>query len=78
MSSISNDGGVAREKRGFGSSTYDKDKQRRIASQGGKMAHAKGTAHEFDGDLARRAQKLSTAKRMENRRKAAEQRVGTA
>jgi general stress protein YciG len=32
--------------RGFAS--MDRDKQREIASKGGKAAHAKGTAHEFN------------------------------
>jgi general stress protein YciG len=33
----------------------DPDKQRSIASKGGKAAHAKGTAHEFTSDEAREA-----------------------
>jgi general stress protein YciG len=33
----------------------DPDKQRKIASQGGKAAHEKGTAHEFTSDEAREA-----------------------
>lgn len=39
--------------RGFAS--MDEDKQREIASQGGKAAHEKGTAHEFSSDEAREA-----------------------
>ncbi|HEY9790509.1 MAG TPA: KGG domain-containing protein [Candidatus Obscuribacterales bacterium] len=39
--------------RGFGA--MDEDKQREIASKGGKAAHAKGTAHEFDSEEAREA-----------------------
>lgn len=39
--------------RGFAS--MDKQKQREIASRGGKAAHAKGTAHEFDSKSAREA-----------------------
>jgi len=31
------------------------DKQRQIASKGGKAAHAKGTAHEFTSEEARAA-----------------------
>lgn len=31
-----------------GFSSMRKDKQKRIASKGGRAAHAKGTAHEFD------------------------------
>jgi general stress protein YciG len=33
----------------------DPDKQRSIASKGGKAAHAKGTAHEFTSEEAREA-----------------------
>ncbi|MCI1015374.1 general stress protein [Herbaspirillum sp. C7C2] len=39
--------------RGFAS--MDESKQREIASQGGKAAHEKGTAHEFSSDEAREA-----------------------
>lgn len=38
-------------KRGFAS--MDPNKQREIASKGGRAAHAKGTAHEFTSDEAR-------------------------
>ena len=33
----------------------DKERQRQISSQGGKAAHQKGTAHEFDSEEAREA-----------------------
>jgi len=33
----------------------DRDKQKEIASKGGRAAHAKGTAHEFDSGEAREA-----------------------
>lgn len=33
----------------------DQAKQREIASKGGKAAHEKGTAHEFDSEEAREA-----------------------
>ena len=39
--------------RGFAS--MDEDKQREIASKGGKAAHASGNAHEFDSEEAREA-----------------------
>src|SRR3954465_3569468 len=39
--------------RGFAS--MDEDKQREIASKGGRAAHAKGTAHEFTSEEAREA-----------------------
>lgn len=40
-------------KRGFAG--MDQEKQRRIASLGGKAAHRKGTAHEFTPEEAREA-----------------------
>jgi general stress protein YciG len=40
-------------RRGFAS--MDPDKQKTIASKGGKAAHAKGTAHEFTPEEAREA-----------------------
>ncbi|MFN6517556.1 MAG: KGG domain-containing protein [Nostoc sp. CreGUA01] len=40
-------------KRGFAS--MDDDKQREIASKGGRAAHEKGTAHEFTSEEAREA-----------------------
>lgn len=42
-----------KSKRGFAS--MDDEKQREIASEGGRAAHAKGTAHEFTPDEAREA-----------------------
>jgi len=42
-------------KRARGFASMDQDKQRQIASQGGKAAHEKGTAHEFTADEAREA-----------------------
>lgn len=44
---------MAEGKRGFAS--MDKERQKLIASQGGKAAHAKGSAHEFTADEARNA-----------------------
>lgn len=38
-------------KRGFAS--MDEEKQREIASKGGKAAHEKGTAHEFSSEEAK-------------------------
>ena len=40
-------------KRGFAS--MDPEKQKRIASKGGRAAHEKGTAHEFTPEEAREA-----------------------
>ena len=45
--------GGRRSNRGFAS--MDPNKQKEIASKGGRAAHAKGTAHEFDSSEAREA-----------------------
>ena len=42
-----------KSRRGFAS--MDPNKQREIASKGGRAAHEKGTAHEFDSNEAREA-----------------------
>ena len=44
---------MAKEDRGFAS--MDRQKQREIASKGGKAAHQKGTAHEWTSEEAREA-----------------------
>jgi uncharacterized protein len=46
MSDRSSEGGFA---------SMDDEKKRKIASEGGKAAHERGTAHEFDSEGARRA-----------------------
>jgi general stress protein YciG len=43
------------ESRGRGFAGMDPVRQRQISSQGGKAAHQKGTAHEFDSEEAREA-----------------------
>lgn len=47
------DGGGNKERRGFAS--MSPEKQREIASKGGRAAHEKGTAHEWNADEAREA-----------------------
>ena len=47
------EGTLAKEDRGFAS--MDRNKQREIASKGGKAAHQKGTAHEWTSEEAREA-----------------------
>lgn len=47
--------------RGFAS--MDPERQRQIASEGGKAAHQKGTAHEFTSEEARRAGSMSHGNR---------------
>ena len=51
--SDSGSGQRTRSNRGFAS--MDRSKQREIASKGGRAAHQKGTAHEFDSGEARAA-----------------------
>ena len=46
---------MARNSGGRGFAGMPEDKQREIASKGGKAAHQKGTAHEFDSESAREA-----------------------
>jgi len=45
--------GERKERRGFAS--MSREKQREIASKGGRAAHEKGTAHEWTADEARSA-----------------------
>lgn len=52
-------------KRGFG--TMDPDKQREIASKGGKAAHAKGVAHEFTREKAKEAGRIGGKRISANR-----------
>ena len=44
---------MAKEDRGFAS--MDREKQREVASKGGRAAHVKGTAHEWTSEEAREA-----------------------
>lgn len=53
--------GGGTKNRGFAS--MDPARQREIASQGGKAAHQKGTAHEFTSEEARRAGSMSHGNR---------------
>ena len=45
--------GIRKERRGFAS--MSPEKQREIASKGGRAAHEKGTAHEWTAEEARAA-----------------------
>lgn len=56
---VSQGGGT--KNRGFAS--MDPARQREIASEGGKAAHQKGTAHEFTSEEARRAGSMSHGNR---------------
>ena len=53
--------------RGFAS--MDPERQRQIASEGGKAAHEKGTAHEFTSEEAREAGRKGGQARSMNRKK---------
>src|SRR3954463_16321038 len=50
-----NGSGQARTRSNRGFASMDREKQKEIASKGGRAAHAKGTAHEFDSGEAREA-----------------------
>lgn len=46
---------MSNENEGRGFAGMDDDKQREIASEGGRAAHEQGTAHEFNSEEAREA-----------------------
>ncbi len=48
-------GTQAQKKSNRGFASMDREKQKEIASKGGKAAHAQGRAHEFTADEARSA-----------------------
>ena len=52
---------MAKENRGFAS--MSKEKQREIASKGGKAAHKKGTAYEWTEEEAREAGRIGGTSR---------------
>lgn len=54
-----------KSRRGF--AAMSAEKQREIASKGGKTAHARGTAHQFTPEEARAAAAKATRRRAENK-----------
>ena len=62
--------------RGFAS--MDPQRQREIASEGGRAAHERGTAHEFTSEEAREAGRKGGQARAENRSKRASTSEGAA
>lgn len=52
---LATDMNVDRRGRGRGFASMDPQKQREIASRGGRAAHEQGTAHEWSSDEARMA-----------------------
>jgi general stress protein YciG len=69
-----NQGG--KSNRGFAS--MDPQRQREIASEGGRAAHEKGTAHEFTSEEAREAGRKGGMARSANRRNAISGQNGSA
>ncbi len=61
-----NQGKSGSSNRGFAS--MDPQRQREIASQGGRAAHEKGTAHEFISEEAREAGRKGGQARSQNNR----------
>ena len=57
---------MAGKGRGRGFASMDKNKQRMIASKGGRAAHAKGTAHKWTSDEARKAGQKGGRARQKN------------
>ena len=68
-----NQGG--KSNRGFAS--MDPQRQREIASEGGRAAHEKGTAHEFTSEEAREAGRKGGQARSANRRNAMNSQSGS-
>lgn len=67
-----NSGGKSgKSNRGFAS--MDPERQRQIASEGGRAAHEKGTAHEFTSEEAREAGRKGGMARSANRSKSSGQ-----
>ena len=67
----SNQGGNSAGKGGSsnrGFASMDPQRQREIASQGGRAAHEKGTAHEFSSEEAREAGRKGGQARSQNSR----------
>jgi general stress protein YciG len=58
---------MARNNGGRGFAGMPEEKQREIASKGGKAAHEKGTAHEFTPETAREAGRKGGKARHANR-----------
>lgn len=66
----SNNQGSSSGKSNRGFASMDPQRQREIASEGGRAAHEKGTAHEFTSEEAREAGRKGGQARSQNRRKA--------
>ena len=69
----SNNQGNSSGKSNRGFASMDPQRQREIASEGGRAAHEKGTAHEFTSEEAREAGRKGGQARSANRRNALNQ-----
>ena len=67
MTDNTQDQGQDRSKNRRGFAAMDPERQREIASEGGRAAHEKGTAHEFDSEEARRAGQKGGQSRGQNK-----------
>jgi len=72
-----NQGNSGGKSSGRGFASMDPQRQREIASEGGRAAHEKGTAHEFTSEEAREAGRKGGMARSANRRKAMESGSGS-
>lgn len=64
-----NQSGLNSGKSNRGFASMDPERQRQIASEGGKAAHEKGTAHEFTSEEAREAGRKGGMARSANRKR---------
>lgn len=60
---------MAKSRKGFAS--MPREKQREIASKGGRVAHQRGNAHEFSSEEAREAGRKGGRARARNARRVA-------
>jgi general stress protein YciG len=67
MQSNNQSGNQAKRSSSRGFASMDPQRQREIASEGGRAAHERGTAHEFTSEEAREAGRKGGQARAENR-----------
>ena len=67
MTPNNQDGNQVKRSSGRGFASMDPQRQREIASEGGRAAHERGTAHEFTSEEAREAGRKGGQARAENR-----------
>ena len=67
MTSNTQGGNQAKRSSSRGFASMDPQRQREIASEGGRAAHERGTAHEFTSEEAREAGRKGGQARAENR-----------